>query len=242
MAALFFYMPHAPFVNEQAWTDPSVALSLGLMSFLLARRQPRAALWAAGFGLALKQTMVVLVPLLWGLWRRVAELAVGAAQAVAAVVVAHQLLAQPDAVAAGALQVATLLRCFPQAQQVEPVRYRARSPPGRPSSTSGWPRGPGRGLRPSPSAAVLGEVRADAAAAVEGRVMMVGMVAVVDGLPAYAVGHALGGAVDEAVDGMGALFDGVHGGPPGPGAHLGRRADSRIEGLSCVWRARCKQE
>ena len=70
LAALFLWMPHAPFVSEQAWTDPSVALGLGLMSFFLARRQPMAALWAAGFTLALKQTMVVLLPMLWGLWRR----------------------------------------------------------------------------------------------------------------------------------------------------------------------------
>jgi hypothetical protein len=70
LAALFFWLPHAPFVSEQAWTDPSVALSLGMISFFLAHRQPMAALWAAGFALALKQTMIVLPPLLWGLWRR----------------------------------------------------------------------------------------------------------------------------------------------------------------------------
>ena len=70
LGALFFWLPHAPFVSEQAWTDPSIALGLGLLSFLLARRQPMAALWAAGFALALKQTMIVLLPLLWGLWRR----------------------------------------------------------------------------------------------------------------------------------------------------------------------------
>jgi hypothetical protein len=70
LTALFFWLPHAPFVSEQAWTDPSVALGLGLVSFFLARRQPMAALWAAGFAVALKQTMVVLLPLVWGLWRR----------------------------------------------------------------------------------------------------------------------------------------------------------------------------
>lgn len=70
LAALFFWLPHGPFVSEQAWTDPSVTLGLGLVSLFLARRLPVAALWAAGFTLALKQTMVVLLPALWGLWRR----------------------------------------------------------------------------------------------------------------------------------------------------------------------------
>lgn len=70
LGGLFFYLPHAPFVAEQAWTDPSVALSLALMSLLLARRQPAKALWAGGVAVALKQTMVLLLPLLWGLWRR----------------------------------------------------------------------------------------------------------------------------------------------------------------------------
>jgi len=70
LGTMFLYLPHAPFVNEQAWTDPSVAFSLGLMSYLLARRQSQAALWAAGFTLALKQTMILLLPLLWGLWKR----------------------------------------------------------------------------------------------------------------------------------------------------------------------------
>ena len=70
LAGLFFYLPHAPLVSEQAWMDPSVALSLGMMSLLLARRRPQAALWAAGVALALKQTMVILLPVLWGLWRR----------------------------------------------------------------------------------------------------------------------------------------------------------------------------
>lgn len=68
---LFLCMPQGPFLSEQAWTDPSVTLALAAMSWLLARRQPERALWAAGVALALKQTMVVLLPLLWGLWRRV---------------------------------------------------------------------------------------------------------------------------------------------------------------------------
>jgi hypothetical protein len=68
---MFLYLPHAPFVSEQAWIDPTVAFSLGLMSFFLARRQPAAALWAAGLVLASKQTMAMMLPLLWGLWRRI---------------------------------------------------------------------------------------------------------------------------------------------------------------------------
>ena len=67
---LFLYLPYGPFVSEQAWTDPTVALSLGLMSLFLARRQPTAALWAAGLAIACKQTMVLLLPLLWALWQR----------------------------------------------------------------------------------------------------------------------------------------------------------------------------
>lgn len=70
LATLFFWLPHGAFVSEQAWTDPSVTMGLGLMSLCLAHRRPAAALWAAGFTLALKQTMVVLLPALWGLWRR----------------------------------------------------------------------------------------------------------------------------------------------------------------------------
>jgi hypothetical protein len=85
LGSLFLWLPHAPFVSEQAWTDPSVALGLGLMSFLLARRQPMAALWAAGFALALKQTMVVLLPLLWGLWRRLGRTRLVAVFALSAV-------------------------------------------------------------------------------------------------------------------------------------------------------------
>jgi hypothetical protein len=68
-AALFLYLPYSVFVSEQAWTDPTAAMSLGLMSLFLARRQPRAALWAAGLALACKQTMALLVPLLWAMWR-----------------------------------------------------------------------------------------------------------------------------------------------------------------------------
>jgi hypothetical protein len=68
---LFLYLPYGPFVSEQAWTDPSVTLSLGLMSLFMARRQPSSALWAAGLAIACKQTMVLLLPLLAGLWRRV---------------------------------------------------------------------------------------------------------------------------------------------------------------------------
>jgi len=68
---LFLYLPYGPFVSEQAWTDPTVTLSLGLMSLFLARRQPTAALWAAGLAIACKQTMVLLLPLLWALWRRI---------------------------------------------------------------------------------------------------------------------------------------------------------------------------
>ncbi|MDA0338175.1 MAG: hypothetical protein O2782_23645 [bacterium] len=68
---LFLYLPYGPFVSEQAWTDPTVTFSLGLMSLFLARRQPTAALWAAGLAIACKQTMILLVPLLWALWRRI---------------------------------------------------------------------------------------------------------------------------------------------------------------------------
>ena len=82
---MFLYMPHAPFVSEQAWTDPSVAFGLALFSLLLARRQPQAALWAAGFAIALKQTMVVLPPLLWGLWRRLNRTQLTAIFAISAV-------------------------------------------------------------------------------------------------------------------------------------------------------------
>ena len=41
------------------------------MSYLLACRRPTAALWAGGFVVACKQTMVMLLPLLWGLLRRI---------------------------------------------------------------------------------------------------------------------------------------------------------------------------
>ena len=70
LAALFCYMPYAPFVSEQAWTEPGVALGLGSMSVLLAHRRPLAALWAAGFAVALKLAMLLLLPLLWASWRR----------------------------------------------------------------------------------------------------------------------------------------------------------------------------
>lgn len=71
LAGLFLCMPQGPFLSEQAWTDPSVTLGLALMSLMLARRRADLALWAAGLALALKQTMIVLPPLLWGLWRRI---------------------------------------------------------------------------------------------------------------------------------------------------------------------------
>jgi hypothetical protein len=97
LGAMFFWLPHAPFVSEQAWTDPSVALGLGLVSFFLARRQPIAALWAAGFALALKQTMIVLLPLLWGLWRRVGRTQLVALFAISAATYGAFLLWNPSA-------------------------------------------------------------------------------------------------------------------------------------------------
>ena len=95
LASLFLYLPWAPFVSEQAWTDPTVTLALGGMSFFLARRQPRAALWAAGLALALKQTMVLLLPLLWGLWRRVDRAGLVAVFSIAAVSYGAFLLWDP---------------------------------------------------------------------------------------------------------------------------------------------------
>jgi hypothetical protein len=68
-ALLFFYLPFGPFVAEQAWTEPSLALGFGLLSWFLAGSRQMAALWAAGLVIALKQTMIFVPPLIWGLWR-----------------------------------------------------------------------------------------------------------------------------------------------------------------------------
>lgn len=69
LAALFFWMPYGPFVAEQAWTDSTVVLALAALSWFVARDRERASLWAAGAALAAKQTMALLLPLLWA-WRR----------------------------------------------------------------------------------------------------------------------------------------------------------------------------
>lgn len=71
LGGMFLFLPYGPFVTEQAWTDPTVAMALALLSLMLARRRPTAALWAAGLAVASKQTMAILLPLLWALWRRV---------------------------------------------------------------------------------------------------------------------------------------------------------------------------
>jgi hypothetical protein len=97
LSSLFFWMPHAPFVGEQAWTDPSVALGLGLISYLLARRQPMAALWAVGFTLALKQTMILLLPMTWGLWQRLGRVRLIAVFAISVVTYGAFLLWDAEA-------------------------------------------------------------------------------------------------------------------------------------------------
>jgi hypothetical protein len=67
LSLFFLFIPHGPFVLEQAWTEPSVVFAIGLFSYFLARRQEGAALLSAGAALALKQTAILLLPLVWAL-------------------------------------------------------------------------------------------------------------------------------------------------------------------------------
>ena len=71
MATLFFWVPGALFMVESAWTETTLVLALAIFSYCLARGRLFGAMVAAGMALALKQTMVVLVPFLVILWPRV---------------------------------------------------------------------------------------------------------------------------------------------------------------------------
>jgi hypothetical protein len=63
-AALFLLTPRAFFVLEQGWTEPFVALGLAVVVFV-ACRSPRVLPWCLGLSLAVKQYMVLAVPLVW---------------------------------------------------------------------------------------------------------------------------------------------------------------------------------
>jgi len=70
LALLFLYVPVSLSVAESGWTDPLTALAVAAFSYFLALGKLRPALLAAGCALALKQTMIVFLPLLALFWQR----------------------------------------------------------------------------------------------------------------------------------------------------------------------------
>ena len=68
LSFLVLYPPSARFVVEQGWTDPNLVLGLSLVALGYRSGRLVPSLLAFGLMLAFKQSMVILVPLVWMLW------------------------------------------------------------------------------------------------------------------------------------------------------------------------------
>jgi hypothetical protein len=65
---LVLYAPNVKFVVEQGWTDPNLVLGLSLAALAYHSGRLVPSLLAFGLMLAFKQSMVILIPLIWMLW------------------------------------------------------------------------------------------------------------------------------------------------------------------------------
>ena len=68
LSFLVLYPPNARFVIEQEWTDPNLVLGLSLVALAYGSGLLVPSLLAFGLMFAFKQSMVILVPLVWMLW------------------------------------------------------------------------------------------------------------------------------------------------------------------------------
>jgi hypothetical protein len=68
LSLLVLYPPNAMFVVEQGWTDPNLVLGLSLVALSYRSGRMVPSLLAFGLLFAFKQSMIILVPLVWMLW------------------------------------------------------------------------------------------------------------------------------------------------------------------------------
>jgi len=70
LALLLLLVPRGPLVIEQSWTEPALALALSVAAYGMAGQRSLTTRLALGTALALKQTMILLLPFLLALWPR----------------------------------------------------------------------------------------------------------------------------------------------------------------------------
>ncbi len=70
LGLMMLVIPQIRLIIEQAWVEPSLCLALSLFSYALVCKNKRVALWMGSFALALKQTMISMIPFIVPLFGR----------------------------------------------------------------------------------------------------------------------------------------------------------------------------